>query len=91
MRAFNTAWDLVKMPITYDLYRNSPFPPPENLPRYLYSGGNKDDDFRYFTKDPNVALGISLFGSAIPRKFFPTKNRERRGRGSLKCEKPFHE
>ena len=33
MRAFNTAWDLVKMPITYDLYRNSPFhaPPKTSL------------------------------------------------------------
>ena len=78
------------MPITYDLYRNSPFPPPENLPRHLYSGGIRDD-FRYFTKDPNVALGISLFGSAIPRKFFPDEESRKAGTRLLKCEKPFHE
>ena len=74
MTAFDTAWDLVKMPITYDEYPDwfqDLSLEEQNNPRYLYSGGHRDDDFRYFTDKPNVALGIALFGSAIPRVHFP--------------------
>ena len=34
----NTAWDLVKMPITYDLYRNSPFSAPKTSLLPVFGG-----------------------------------------------------
>jgi len=70
MSAFDTTWALLKMPITYEQQPNW-FEQMQKNPRYLYSGGHRDDEFRYFTDNPNVALGIGLFGSAVPRKWFP--------------------
>jgi len=70
MTVFDTAWSLIKAPIRYDLQPDF-FEEIEPNPRHLYSGGHADDDFRYFSKNPNVALGIALFGSAIPRTYFP--------------------
>jgi hypothetical protein len=67
MSAIDIAFGLLKAPITYDEYPALGY----DFPRYLYSGGHTDDDFRYFSKDPNLALGIALFGSAVPRKWFP--------------------
>jgi len=70
MTAFDNAWSLIKAPVRYD---DEPdwIEEIEKRPRFMYSGGHADDDFRYFTRDPKTALGISLFGSAVPRMWFP--------------------
>ncbi len=79
MTPFDAAWPLVKMPISYDQANDDFLNMGGGPPRYLYSGGHADDDFRYFTQDPNVALGIALFGSAVPRKYFPDEESRRMG------------
>lgn len=64
MRAFNTAWDLLKAPfVPFDDYGEQ-----EPFEGTLYSGGDVSDEPRYWTDDIQTALSYALYGSAIPRE-----------------------
>jgi len=73
--AFQQAWDLLKAPwnAAYVDEGNQRMTESETVTGPLYSGGDRSDDFNYWTPDKNEALNYALYGSAVGAKGIPMR------------------